>query len=380
MTYITVKEASEKWNISERRICVLCTNGRIPGAIKKSKVWMIPSNSKKPEDGRRATSSDRIEPSILLYNCSYFEDRGIKPTTKEEKSICEIQQKYLSGRLDEAYADLCRMIGTCEDHKYLFVFYVLRIIILADFEKNDEFVKTMRELDEFIDEHELLYVERLIISFYKGRLDRIDKNVLCSEIYDELMPLFSLLSAKCSMNNLINNGRFSEIANLEIICRELEGKNVSAILAYYHLYLAVYYNATYAKDMYEYHIRKAVDILLPRKWYTPLAEYSATIDLRFIKEIDADAYKTIDSLSQTIIESYIKNGIFDALSDKPRMNIEKNIQVGFKIVQGKNNETIAKELDISEYKVKQHIDDLCMVLGVNSKKEIKEFILKNFFV
>lgn len=50
--YMTTKEASEKWNITERRINVLCKEGRIPGAYKEDKRWVIPINAVKPADKR----------------------------------------------------------------------------------------------------------------------------------------------------------------------------------------------------------------------------------------------------------------------------------------------------------------------------------------
>lgn len=52
MDYITTKEASIKWGISERRIQKLCEEGRIDGTVRFSKVWAIPKGSKKPEDNR----------------------------------------------------------------------------------------------------------------------------------------------------------------------------------------------------------------------------------------------------------------------------------------------------------------------------------------
>ena len=43
---------SEKWNITSRRISVLCSQGRIEGVIKKGKTWLIPSDAEKPADAR----------------------------------------------------------------------------------------------------------------------------------------------------------------------------------------------------------------------------------------------------------------------------------------------------------------------------------------
>lgn len=43
---------SEKWNITSRRIGVLCSEGRIKGAIKKGKTWLISVDAVKPLDAR----------------------------------------------------------------------------------------------------------------------------------------------------------------------------------------------------------------------------------------------------------------------------------------------------------------------------------------
>lgn len=52
MEYLTTVEMSERWNVTSRRIGVLCAEGRIDGAIKKGKTWLIPSNVQKPVDAR----------------------------------------------------------------------------------------------------------------------------------------------------------------------------------------------------------------------------------------------------------------------------------------------------------------------------------------
>jgi len=53
--YMTVKEAAEKWDLSVRRVQLLCVEGRIEGAIKHASVWAIPKDSEKPKDERIVT-------------------------------------------------------------------------------------------------------------------------------------------------------------------------------------------------------------------------------------------------------------------------------------------------------------------------------------
>lgn len=50
---IFLKDAAQLWNISERRVSALCKSGRIKGAIKKGKSWMISIDTEKPLDMRK---------------------------------------------------------------------------------------------------------------------------------------------------------------------------------------------------------------------------------------------------------------------------------------------------------------------------------------
>lgn len=46
MEYLSIKQVSEKWRLSTRRINVLCSEGRIPGATKIGSYWAIPAEAR----------------------------------------------------------------------------------------------------------------------------------------------------------------------------------------------------------------------------------------------------------------------------------------------------------------------------------------------
>ncbi len=50
---MTIREAAALWNLSERRVNELCRTGRIPGAYKEGRQWIIPDKARKPADKRR---------------------------------------------------------------------------------------------------------------------------------------------------------------------------------------------------------------------------------------------------------------------------------------------------------------------------------------
>ena len=61
MELLTTTEMAEKWNISRRRVTTLCREGRIEGAILRGNTWLIPEDTKKPEDPRRVRKMGQTE-------------------------------------------------------------------------------------------------------------------------------------------------------------------------------------------------------------------------------------------------------------------------------------------------------------------------------
>lgn len=61
MEFLTTTEMAEKWNLSRRRVTTLCRDGRIEGAILRGNTWLIPDDTKKPEDPRRAKNTKKQE-------------------------------------------------------------------------------------------------------------------------------------------------------------------------------------------------------------------------------------------------------------------------------------------------------------------------------
>lgn len=101
---LTVHMVSQKWNIAERRITMLCRNGKIFGAKKDGKYWLIPEHVPKPMDGR----FKHIEDSYIDYSKekTYF---------KVEKAF---ENKYNKKPTDVAFTPyrICP-IGAHSDHQ-----------------------------------------------------------------------------------------------------------------------------------------------------------------------------------------------------------------------------------------------------------------------
>jgi hypothetical protein len=58
--FMTVKQASEKWGISDRRVRILCAEGKISGAYQEGRAWKIPIDAVKPTDRRHKSKESLL--------------------------------------------------------------------------------------------------------------------------------------------------------------------------------------------------------------------------------------------------------------------------------------------------------------------------------
>ena len=65
--YITAREAAERWNISQRRVSVLCAENRIPNVAMLGNMWIIPRDAEKPADARKEKqikTAEKVHPFV----------------------------------------------------------------------------------------------------------------------------------------------------------------------------------------------------------------------------------------------------------------------------------------------------------------------------
>ncbi|MGF0040302.1 Fic family protein [Peptoniphilaceae bacterium SGI.131] len=88
--YITVKQAAEKWGISDRRVRILCSEGKILGAYQEGRAWKIPYDAAKPTDGRYKIKESLIP--IIEHKLEVLKKR--RPLTEGEKE--RLNEEFLT--------------------------------------------------------------------------------------------------------------------------------------------------------------------------------------------------------------------------------------------------------------------------------------------
>ena len=120
--YLSIREASEKWGVSERRIYQYCAQGRIPGAVRFGGAWAIPENTEKPGDSRRErkqAASPREAPELFtnlmpLLNTPFAPGECLQAIDEMEggpkKDIALAEYHYFSGQAEKTMQETERYL------------------------------------------------------------------------------------------------------------------------------------------------------------------------------------------------------------------------------------------------------------------------------
>ena len=112
MQLITVKEAAEKWGVTPRRVQSLCKEGRIKGATRWERTWMIPSHAVLPK-GKKDVSPHLPMPKQCpfldmtnIYRIPGQAEESIRflENNPEANALLSAQIAYRRGEIDKVYS------------------------------------------------------------------------------------------------------------------------------------------------------------------------------------------------------------------------------------------------------------------------------------
>ncbi len=95
MKYIGVKEAAAKWGLSDRRVRLLCSEGKIEGACKLEWSWTLPEDTPRPSDGRSMRHLKNLDMRLGTIDITALEIM---------KKLHPITEDVL---IDETFSSLC---------------------------------------------------------------------------------------------------------------------------------------------------------------------------------------------------------------------------------------------------------------------------------
>ena len=393
MEYRKIDAVAAEWGISPRRLQSLCAEGKIEGATRFGRAWMIPQSAPKPIDrrtkaGRSLMSEDMPLPrkTPFLYMSDLYHTPGTADSVGESlgynheaQVLFEAEVAYSRGDIDTVYESANYLLG--KHSGFYAVLAAGMLLAMCAIWKGDILMwrrakvhiaeaPAKSDLDRDAIQLALSAVDIMVYNvesfpdwFKKGSFEPLHKDAYpAAKVYyakylfalgyavamgavkvEGTQGLYIMSVISYTVEPLIswaraNNTVMSEI-NLRLICA------------------AIYHTCGKAEDA-AYHVDRAIALALPDRLYGVLAEYCRVMDTlieRRLSAVDGEAWREVQKRYKVYNEGWAKlsgavrgKTILTTLSSKER-------EVAKLAAFGLSNQEIADKLNMSIPTVKQAI-------------------------
>lgn len=416
MRWYTVQEFAKKWDVSPRYVQILCRSGKIPGAERRGRDWMIPEDAKRPVDGRtrnaKNVSSAPVTASHLLlrkspflvmtdlYNTPGSADECVKALSGHEieSLLFEADVLYSRGQIDKVYD---RANTILENHSDLYavlsggmllslcamwkgdlaMWYRARKYLFEAPCKSDA-DRDIVALSVAASDSAIRNTKDFPIWFTRGCFDALPRDSLpAARVY---YIRYLLISAQeLAMGNIELDGvrGVGLIKVLPYIIEPMISQVVAdkVIMAeiYLRLLIAVAYHQAGDDVWGSNHLDKAIRLCLADGLFGPLVEYRRQLGLFLddhIAHIDPDALRTVKTLHKQLLVGWTK--LHNAVLEK---TVQENLSAREREVArlaafGLSNAEISRQLRLSEHTIISLINSAKNKTGVDHRNDLGLYI------
>ena len=347
MDYLKIDEVAAEWGISTRRLQTLCAEGKIEGAARFGRAWMIPKGAKKPLDGRTKASRE-VHQSIdmpmprktpFLYMTNLYNTPGCAEKTieyladnPEAQALFAAEISYSRGEIDKVYEKANYLL---EKHSGFYAVISAGILLAqcaiwrgdlnmwrkAKIHISEANAKDDRERElitlSICAVDSMLYDVKDFPEWFKiGCFELLHKDSLpaatvyyAKYIYATGHGLASQTFALEGVSGLALMGLLPATIEPMISWAMADSTVIAEI--YLRLTCAVAYYYTKNEKQAIRHIDRALALALPDKFYGLLAEYCRTIGKLIeqrLRPVDEAAWNEVSSLYKIYIENWSKLG------------------------------------------------------------------------
>ncbi len=407
MEYLNITEVAEKWGISPRRLQTMCAAGKIKGATRFGKAWMIPQSTQKPVDGRTKAGKEsnaallelnmpmpRKTPFLHmtdLYSSAGTAEKSIAALeyNPEAQVLFAAEIAYSKGEIDKVYDSAYYLL-----HKHSGFYAVISagmLLALCAIWRGDlnmwrqakihmAEAPAQTEVDRDIITFSITAIDSVlydVISFPEwfkiGRFEPLHKDALpaAKVFYAKYLYAvgYALATKQLTMQGIQGLSLLTMLPNtIEPMISQAVADNSIITEIYLRMSCAAIYHTGGNDEQAIYHIDRAVALALPDRLYGILAEYGRVLDSLLeqrISRVDEEAWAAVRDLCRTYTAGWTKlsgsvrgKNLATTLAPKER-EVAKLAAFGFK------NAQIATALNMSVSAVKQAVSNVSNKTGVS---------------
>ena len=393
MEYLKIEEAAKNWDIGIRRVQILCAEGKIEGATRFGRSWMIPKDAVKPIDGRTRAGRLHMNKDMplprktpFLYMTDLYHTPGTVDSVgetlaynHEAQVLFEAEVAYSRGDIDKVYESANyllskhsgfyavlsagMLLAQCAVWKGDISMWRRAKMHIAEAPAKSDDDRDVMQLAISAVDIMVYNVESFPEWFKKGRFEPLHKDSYPAAKVYYAKYLYALGYAVAMGLTKVEGTQGIYI--MSVISFSVEpliswARANNTVMAEIYLRLtcaAIYHNCGKEEDAI-YHVDKAIELALPDKFYGVIAEYCRALESlieRRLSRVDIDAWLEVKKLYKDYNEGWAKlsgavrgKRILTTLTAKER---EVAKLAAFKL----SNQEIADHLKLSLPIVKQTI-------------------------
>ena len=408
--YIKIDEVAKMWEITPRRVQSLCAAGKIEGATRFGRDWMIPKNARKPIDGRtKAGRQERGDADSVnmpmprktpflhmtdLYGVPGEAEKSIAALADnpEAQTLLAAEIAYSQGQIDKVYDSAYHLLF--KNSGFYAVISAGMLLALCAIWRGDLNMwrrakihiaeapaKTEAERDiitlSITAVDSILYDVAMFPEWFKiGRFDPLPKDALPAAYVFYAKYLYAVgygvATKQLELDGIQGLTFMGMLPNtIEPLISQAAAEHSVIAEIYLRMTCATVYHNSGNEEQAIYHIDRAIKLALPDKLYGLLAEYVRVLN-RLLEQqllkIDPAAWKEVSALY------HVYNAGWSKLSGSVRgktiatMLTPREREVAKLAAFGMKNGEIASALHMSVSTVKQTINNIANKTGMSREE------------
>lgn len=402
MEYLKIDEIAAKWGIGVRRVQLLCSEGKIPGAVRFGRDWMIPADAQKPVDGRTKAGRMGLDADMplprktpFLYMSDLYKTPGDADRVgaslsynHEAQVLFEAEVAYSRGEIDKVYESANYLLGKHSGF-YAVLSAGMLLAMCAIWKGDIEMWRRAKihiaeapaknDLDRDVMQLAISAVDTMVYNvenfpewFKKGNFEPVHKDSYPAAMVYYAKYLYALGYAVAM--GLVKVDGTQGLYIMSVISFSVEpliswASANNTIMAEIYLRLtcaAIYHNCGKDDDAI-HHIDKAIALALPDKLYGTLAEYCRVLDTLMEKRlsiVDEKAWQKVKEFYKVYNEGWSKlSGTIRGKTIVTSLTARQR-EIAKLAAFGLSNKEIAEKLNMSLAGVKQALVAITDKTGV----------------
>jgi len=381
--YMTAKETAQKWGVDSSFVLRLAREGRIEGAMRFGRSWMIPRSAEKPIDGRSKSAKKAKQPEEFFRFPMFLDlrEKDCNPPLSYEEELLRQAQTDIHACRFEAAKQLILPLSEEAESRYVRIAALFHRCQLAEYENDQDDFNCSLYTFRFSLSDDFPYKKEMQLLRYWLEADFGYYSPLTEGLHFSSEGAYhrSAWGTAAALSvYALTNGDFSlfpqirlEIYELACLLLEQEGQLFEAQML--HCGLVSAYQMQANNSMMITHLHRALEIAFSNELnLNPaiLTYYYPDVAKKALSDFPVDFAKRVRTLGCDLHDRYVE---FSKMQGKePYWSIlaDSEFALVSYAVLGISNREISRMLNVSEKTVSNRFGEVYAKLNVKNKAEL----------